>query len=166
LNFCYNARTGCSGSNKGRHGKGGESLVITVPLGTVIKEFDPKKKKEGATIVDLDHEGSSYVIARGGRGGRGNKQFATGASRSPTVKETGQPGEEKTVLMEVKTIADVGLVVGPSCIPFLTSLGIPKRWKVNSFGSSIQCTSQNCFLPIYNSESLCWYDTVQRCGNG
>ena len=90
------------------HGRRSQDVILKVPLGTVIKTAD------GTRLVDMDHPGMEYIAAKGGRGGRGNPRFATSTNRVPMESEPGLPGEEKNILLELKTIADAGLVGYPN----------------------------------------------------
>ncbi|MGH9749938.1 MAG: GTPase ObgE [Candidatus Polarisedimenticolia bacterium] len=102
------ADRGRHGEGSGRAGRDGEDLVIRVPPGTVV--FDGT----GARIADLVHEEDRLMVARGGRGGRGNAAFATPTHQAPREAEPGRPGEERTLTLELKLIADVGLVGFPN----------------------------------------------------
>jgi len=90
-------------------GKGGEDAVIRVPPGTLIRDFD-----HDFLLKDLDGNGTSVVVAHGGRGGRGNKRFASSTNRAPRQFERGEPGQTRTVTLELKLIADVGLIGKPN----------------------------------------------------
>lgn len=103
------ARNGGDGSGGNRHGKDGSDCLIPVPPGTVIKDADT-----GLVLADMVMPGQSCVIARGGRGGRGNSHFATPTNRAPRKAEPGGPGEARWVVMELRLIADVGIVGMPN----------------------------------------------------
>jgi len=105
----YRAKPGTHGAGKGLHGKTGESIVLKVPPGTVVTDADT-----GEFIADLDDVGAQVVVARGGRGGRGNIHFATSTNRAPRYHELGKPGEERHLTLELKMIADAGLVGYPN----------------------------------------------------
>ncbi len=105
----YVAKSGEAGSGNKMFGKGGEDLVLKVPVGTLVK--DPS---HGNVLKDLAQSGERLVIAVGGRGGRGNAKFATPTDRVPTRAEPGVPGEERALKLELKIIADVGLVGFPN----------------------------------------------------
>jgi GTPase len=105
----YRARSGTHGKGKDQHGRGAPDLVIRVPVGTLVKD-----DTTGELLADLDQPGSTYLAARGGRGGRGNARFATSRNTAPRRFEGGQPGEERSLLLELKLIADVGLVGLPN----------------------------------------------------
>ena len=100
---------GENGLGKGMHGKNAEDIIIPVPLGTVVTDYDTN-----LVIADLTKNGEEYVIAKGGRGGRGNMAFATQSNPAPNYAENGEPGEKIKVKIELKLMADVGLVGMPS----------------------------------------------------
>ena len=105
----FKAPAGGNGESSNKHGRGSEPLIIPVPLGTVIKE-----EATGKVFCDLINDGDTFVIAKGGRGGRGNARFQTSANRAPTFAEKGEPGEEFWLQLELKVLADVGLLGYPS----------------------------------------------------
>lgn len=105
----FRAEHGQPGRSANRHGKQGEDLYIPVPPGTLVVDDET-----GEPIVDLIEEGQEYVIARGGRGGLGNTHFVTSTKQAPRLAELGEPGEERWVRLELKLIADVGLVGFPN----------------------------------------------------
>lgn len=113
LDFRYHKKfKGAKGGNgdiKNMYGKNAEPCIVKVPAGTLVKDADT-----GAVIADLTAKGQSAVIAKGGRGGRGNAHFANSAHRAPTFAEYGEPGESRELLLELKLLADVGLVGYPS----------------------------------------------------
>ncbi|MFO1518062.1 MAG: GTPase ObgE [bacterium] len=104
----FKAPRGDHGKGKDRYGRSGEDLVIHVPVGTLIKD------EEGDLIVDLSTANERYVIAKGGKGGMGNMHFATSTNRAPRKAQPGEAGEEKTILLELKLLADVGLIGKPN----------------------------------------------------
>ena len=105
----YTAEDGESGGGSNCSGKRGENVVLAVPVGTVV--YDDKSNE---VIVDLVASGDSFVAAHGGCGGRGNTHFATSTNRVPTQFETGTDGEERWLRLELKLLADVGLIGCPN----------------------------------------------------
>jgi GTPase len=105
----YEAPKGKPGLGKNMHGKCADDLYLDVPPGTIVRD-----KNTGMVLRDLTEKGETVLVAQGGRGGRGNKHFATATNRVPTTCEDGQEGEERTILLELKLIADVGLVGLPN----------------------------------------------------
>ena len=102
-------KKGENGSGKGMHGAKADDIIVKVPLGTIITDLDT-----GLIIADLTKNGEEVVVASGGRGGRGNIAFATKANPAPHFAENGEPGEIRNVKVELKLLADVGLVGMPS----------------------------------------------------
>lgn len=102
------AQNGANGAGGKMHGKNGEDIYVSVPRGTLIRDA-----KSGRIIKDMS-DGEDFVVCRGGRGGWGNKHFATPTRQIPRFAKNGIPGEEKELLLELKMIADVGLVGMPS----------------------------------------------------
>lgn len=129
MDFRYNrhfkAEHGENGMSKGKHGKNAPPLIIPVPPGTTVYDDDT-----GELIADLTQHGQEAVIAKGGVGGRGNIRFATSRNPAPNLAENGAPGEEKNIRLELKVIADVGLVgfpsVGKSTLLSVVSAARPK----------------------------------------
>ena len=105
----YRAPSGRAGSGNNRTGKDGEDVVIKVPPGTVVKEAE-----SGEPLADLVEPGARWVAVQGGRGGRGNARFATSTHQAPRRADPGTPGEERWLVLELKLIADVGLVGLPN----------------------------------------------------
>lgn len=105
----YKASNGSNGGNSLKDGKNGSNIIINVPIGTVIKDADTEE-----ILFDLDKDGKEVIIAKGGKGGRGNSKFATPTNQTPRIAEEGKPGENKNVILELKLIADVGLVGFPN----------------------------------------------------
>ena len=120
----FRAGNGENGGKKNCYGKQGEDLVVKVPVGTVVKTLD------GQVIADMFHDGQREIILKGGKGGRGNRHFANSRRQSPSFAEHGVKTEEYEVILELKTIADVGLVgfpnVGKSTLLSVVSSARPK----------------------------------------
>jgi GTP-binding protein len=108
----YRAASGGNGGNKKRHGKKGEDLLLSVPVGTVVSY--KSQIGDRAIIADLDHPGERAVVAKGGRGGLGNAHFATSTNQAPQTAQKGEVGEENSIILELKLIADVGLIGYPN----------------------------------------------------
>jgi GTP-binding protein len=105
----YSAADGQIGGSSLKDGKSGDDIVIKLPVGTIVKDF-----KTGEVLFDLENDKKKVVIVRGGKGGKGNSNFATPTNRAPRFAEEGRPGEFKKVILELKLIADVGLVGFPN----------------------------------------------------
>jgi GTP-binding protein len=119
----FKAGRGGNGAGAKKHGKAGENVRILVPLGTVVTT-------NGELMADLSRADDEVMVARGGRGGRGNVHFVTSTNQAPTVAQKGEPGESRWVVLELKTIADVGLVgypnVGKSSLLAALTAATPK----------------------------------------
>ena len=105
----YDAPNGPNGKGKNMYGRNADNVVVKVPIGTVVYD-----EETGEFLGDLETAGMELVVAQGGRGGKGNAAFATSGNRAPRTCEEGTEGEEKLLLLELKTIADVGLVGYPN----------------------------------------------------
>jgi GTP-binding protein len=105
----YKAERGAHGMGKNRHGKSGAELLVRVPPGVLIYD-----QETGDLLADLKQRGQRFVAARGGKGGRGNARFATSTNRAPRHVQPGLPGEERWLRLELKLLADVGLVGMPN----------------------------------------------------
>ncbi|SEU17597.1 GTPase ObgE [Paenibacillus sp. NFR01] len=121
----FKADRGIKGRNKSQHGANAEHMIVRIPPGTVLIDDDT-----GEVIADMTRHGQQVVVARGGRGGRGNTRFATPANPAPELAENGEEGQERYIVMELKVMADVGLVgfpsVGKSTLLSVVSAAQPK----------------------------------------
>lgn len=108
IKHAYHAQNGSPGKAKKQFGLDGKDLLIEVPCGTIV--YTPAKDK----ITDLTHPGDTFVIAYGGKGGKGNVHFASSTNRAPRYAQPGLPGEEKEIILELRLIAEVGLVGFPN----------------------------------------------------
>jgi GTP-binding protein len=105
----WRGEPGRKGGGNNRHGGDGGDVIIFVPPGTVVRDRD-----RGHVLKDLTEDGQEVIVAKGGRGGRGNRHFATSVHQSPREYEPGEPGEERWIVLELKLIADVGLLGLPN----------------------------------------------------
>ncbi|SAM46221.1 GTPase ObgE [Enterococcus faecium] len=109
FNRPFKAQPGENGMSKGMHGRGSEDTYVKVPQGTTVRDAET-----GALLGDLIENGQTLVVAKGGRGGRGNIRFASPRNPAPEIAENGEPGQERKIELELKVLADVGLVGFPS----------------------------------------------------
>ena len=105
----YKAQRGEHGRGRDQHGRGGSDLILRVPTGTLVYDAE-----SGDLIVDLVEHGQTHCVAKGGRGGRGNMEFVTSTRQAPDFAEEGQPGEHLTLRLELKLLADVGVIGFPN----------------------------------------------------
>lgn len=105
----FKAKNGNPGMGKDMHGRKGSDCLMSVPVGSIIKDSET-----GEILADLCHEGDRFIAARGGKGGLGNRHFASGTNRTPRIATKGSEGEERWLRIELKLIADVGLVGLPN----------------------------------------------------
>ena len=105
----YSAKDGEEGGKRNCHGANGEDIIIKVPEGTVLKE-----EESGKVVADMSGDNKRVVLLKGGKGGLGNQHFATSTMQAPKYAQPGKPAQELTLVMELKVIADVGLVGFPN----------------------------------------------------
>ena len=105
----FTADNGGNGSRNNKHGASGDDLIVLVPVGTVIRDTT-----SGELLTDLNHAGEQVLVARGGEGGRGNSSFTTSTRRAPRICERGLGGESRTLRLELKLIADIGIIGFPN----------------------------------------------------
>ncbi|NOU80630.1 GTPase ObgE [Paenibacillus sp. LMG 31459] len=121
----FKADKGIKGRNKSQHGANADHMIVRIPPGTVLIDDDSQE-----IIADMTRHGQQVVVARGGRGGRGNTRFATANNTAPELAENGEEGQERYIVMELKVMADVGLVgfpsVGKSTLLSVVSAAQPK----------------------------------------
>ena len=129
IDFRYNkkfkAENGKNGEGAHKYGKSGEDLYIKVPIGTIVRDAETNR-----VIADLSEKGQKELILKGGRGGKGNSHFATSTRQAPRFAQDGEKGEEKELILELKLLADVGLIgfpnVGKSTFLSMTTSATPK----------------------------------------
>ena len=121
----FKAENGSNGEGSNKYGKSGEDLTIKVPIGTIVKDAETNH-----VLADLSLEGQKELVLKGGRGGKGNSHFATATRQAPRFSQDGENGEEKELILELKLLADVGLIgfpnVGKSTFLSRTTSATPK----------------------------------------
>jgi GTP-binding protein len=105
----FKAKAGDRGGTSRKTGASADDVIVLVPPGTVVRDAE-----SGKVLADLVHPGDQVIVAKGGRGGRGNQHFATSSNQAPRIAEKGEPGEERWLILELKLIADVGIVGVPN----------------------------------------------------
>ena len=124
----YRAKDGGDGRGRKKHGKNGGSVILPVPAGTVVSERT--QVGDSALIADLEQPGQQVVVARGGKGGLGNTHFSTSTNQAPRIAQKGETGEENSIILELRLIADAGIIgypnVGKSTLLAAASAAKPK----------------------------------------
>ena len=124
----YRADDGGDGSGKKKHGKRGETLIIGVPVGTIV--YEERGTENSEFVADLEERERQVVVAKGGRGGLGNTHYVSSTNQAPRIAQTGEVGEEKLLALEMRLIADVGIIgypnVGKSTLLAASSAAKPK----------------------------------------
>ena len=124
----YRAEDGKAGKGKRQHGKNGGNVILTVPAGTVVSQKSPIG--DDALMADLEQSGQQVIVARGGKGGLGNTHFSSSTNQAPRIAQTGEAGEESSIILELRLIADSGIIgypnVGKSTLLAAASAAKPK----------------------------------------
>jgi len=124
----YRAEDGKAGKRKRQHGKNGGNVIVTVPVGTVVSQ--KSQIGDDALIADLEQSGQQVVVAGGGKGGLGNTHFSSSTNQAPRIAQTGEAGEEGSIILELRLIADSGIIgypnVGKSTLLAAASAAKPK----------------------------------------
>ena len=134
----YVAKRGGQGGTKNCTGVRADTVFVKVPMGTLVRD-----DATGAVMADLVEDGQTYVAAKGGRGGKGNACYVTSTNRAPTFAEKGEPGENRWLKLELKLLADVGLVGYPAFFQLEQLL--------QHYRTGERCPPRNCCLPFYNA---------------
>ncbi|MCY4017828.1 MAG: GTPase ObgE [Chloroflexi bacterium] len=148
----FKAKAGAKGGSSNKSGADADAVVVQVPLGTVVREANT-----GAVLADLVREGAQVVVARGGRGGRGNAFFKSAANQAPRLAEKGEPGEERWVTLELKMIADVALVGVPNAGKS-TLLSVVSNAKPKIADYPFTTLQPNLGTVIYDNKDLVFAD--------
>ena len=129
----YAAEDGVQGGKNNRTGRNGKNKVIKVPVGTLVKDTNT-----GKILADITENGQEDVIAKGGKGGKGNAEFKNSVNQAPRYAQPGIPGKELEITLELKLLADVGLV------------GFPNVGKSTLISVYVCCKTKDCRLSFYN----------------
>jgi GTPase len=146
----FRAENGGSGEGNNKSGKSGEDIIINVPVGTIVYEVIDDKKM---FVSDLNNHGDSTLIAKGGTGGKGNSSFANSKNQTPRIAEKGSLGEEKHIYLELKIIADVGIVGFPNA---------GKSTLLNSVSKAKPKIGDYQFTTLYPSVGIIDYSPKER----
>jgi GTPase len=148
----FNAKAGARGGSSDKTGRGADDLYIDVPPGTVIRDF-----KTNAVLADLVRPGNEITILNGGRGGRGNARFKSSSNQAPRVAEKGEPGHERWLKLELKLIADIGLVGLPNAGKS-TLLSVVSNAKPKIAAYPFTTLEPNLGMVIYDDKDLVFAD--------
>ena len=150
LKRIFRASNGGNGEGSNKTGRSGDDLSVFVPVGTLVYEISEDKK---TLVADLDKHNDSFLIAKGGHGGKGNASFADSKNQTPRIAEKGSPGEEKHIYLELKIIADVGIVGFPNA---------GKSTLLNSISNAKPKIGDYAFTTLYPTVGIIDYSSRDR----
>lgn len=160
------ADEGEKGYPKNCHGKNASHNIVPVPVGTIVKN------QHGKVVGDLSTDGMMFVAARGGAGGKGNRFFITEREYAPKICEHGAPGEELSYVIELRSMAHIGLVCRiiegikknerKSQAKFLIADRLPECWQEYTVTGDNQSETENCTIPIHHFETASGYGGIRR----